>query len=166
MGTKKTILHSLDTYTDLYSYLSKGQHTETDTKKYLENNGRSDTNARKCVALARDGDMPFISAEDGTDRLDLNGLSGELEEVCARLNLVADISEKKKKPEDDIPSVTTGKSRSFESMRKDKNAALAACKKLNDELAAKDAKIAGLQQKIAEGICAVSLRKAGYLKAS
>ena len=50
MGTKKTILHPLDTYIDLYSYLSKGQHTETDTKKYLENNGRSNTNARKCVA--------------------------------------------------------------------------------------------------------------------
>ena len=44
----------MDTYADLYSYLSKGQHTETDTKKYLENNGRSDTNARKCVALAKD----------------------------------------------------------------------------------------------------------------
>ena len=27
MGTKKTILHPLDTYIDLYSYLSKGQHT-------------------------------------------------------------------------------------------------------------------------------------------
>ena len=81
MGTKKTILHPLDTYIDLYSYLSKGQHTETDTKKYLENNGRSNTNARKCVASARDGEMPFITVEDGKVSLDLKALSKELEEV-------------------------------------------------------------------------------------
>ena len=71
MGMKKTILHPLDTYIDLYSYLSKGQHTETDTKKYLENNGRSNTNARRCVASARDGEMPFITVEDGKVSLDL-----------------------------------------------------------------------------------------------
>ena len=153
MGTKKTILHPLDTYIDLYSYLSKGQHTETDTKKYLENNGRSNTNARKCVASARDGEMPFITVEDGKVSLDLKALSKELEEVCAELNLTADISEKKKKPEDDIPTVTTGKSQSFESMRKDKNAAVAETKKLKDELAAKDEEIAELKKKISEGIC-------------
>ena len=154
MGTKKTILHPLDTYIDLYSYLSKGQHTETDTKKYLENNGRSNTNARKCVASAKDGEMPFITVEDGKVSLDLKALSKELEEVCAELNLTADISEKKKKPEDDIPTVTTGKSQSFESMRKDKNAAVAETKKLKDELAAKDAEIAKLKKKLSEGICA------------
>ena len=153
MGTKKTILHPLDTYIDLYSYLSKGQHTETDTKKYLENNGRSNTNARKCVASARDGEMPFITVEDGKVSLDLKALSKELEEVCAELNLTADISEKKKKPEDDIPTVTTGKSQSFESMRKDKNAAVAETKKLKDELAAKDEEIAELKKKVSEGIC-------------
>ena len=154
MGTKKTILHPLDTYIDLYSYLSKGQHTETDTKKYLENNGRSNTNARKCVASAKEGEMPFITVEEGKVSLDLKALSKELEEVCAELNLTADISEKKKKPEDDIPTVTTGKSQSFESMRKDKNAAVAETKKLKDELAAKDAEIAELKKKVSEGICA------------
>ncbi len=154
MGTKKTILHTLDIYIDLYSYLSKGQHTETDTKKYLENNGRSNTNARKCVASAKDGEMPFISVEDGKVGLDLKALSKELEEVCIELNLVADISEKKKKPEDDIPTVTTGKSQNFESMLKDKNAAINECKKMKDELAAKDAQIAELQKKVEEGICA------------
>lgn len=154
MGTKKTILHPLDTYIDLYSYLSKGQHTETDTKKNVENNGRSNTNARKCVASARDGEMPFITVEDGKVSLDLKALSKELEEVCAELNLMADISEKKKKPEDDIPTVITGKSQSFESMRKDKNAAVAETKKLKDELAAKDAEIAELKKKVSEGICA------------
>ena len=153
MGTKKTILHPLDTYIDLYLYLSKGQHTETDTKKNLENNGRSNTNARKCVASARDGEMPFITVEDGKVSLDLKALSKELEEVCAELNLMADISEKKKS-EDDIPTVITGKSQSFESMRKDKNAAVAETKKLKDELAAKDAEIAELKKKVSEGICA------------
>ena len=88
MGTKKTVLHPLDTYIDLYSYLSKGQRTETDTKTYLENNGRSNTNARKCVASARDGEMPFITAADGNVSLDLKALSKALEEVCSELNLI------------------------------------------------------------------------------
>ncbi|WP_416330404.1 hypothetical protein [[Clostridium] innocuum] len=92
--------------------------------------------------------------EDGKVSLDLKALSKELEGVCAELNLTADISEKKKKPEDDIPTVTTGKSQSFESMRKDKNAAVAETKKLKDELAAKDEEIAELKKKVSEGICA------------
>ena len=39
-------------------------------------------------------------------------------------------------------------------MRKDKNAAVAETKKLKDELAAKDEKIAELKKKVSEGICA------------
>ena len=59
--------------------------------------------------------ITLVGEEDRKVSLDLKALSKELEEVCAELNLTADISEKKKKPEDDIPIVATGKSQSFES---------------------------------------------------
>lgn len=153
MSRANTVLAVLDTYLDLYSYVSKGRHTPQEVIQYLERQGRKSSSALNHVSTATDGKLPYISYSQEQLCLNTAGLAEELTVLISKLNLDVWIAEKKKKPEDSIPSVTTATSPKFEDMKKQLNAANGENKKLQADLKKKDEEIAALQEKISQILC-------------
>ncbi len=153
MGRTRKLLGTLDTYMDLYSYVSKGKRSSQDVTKYLQSKKKGASTISDHLKTARDGKLMYISFEDDTFSLDCGGLAEELMSVISQLNLEVYIAEKKGKAEDTIPSVTTAKSPGFEGMKKDLNAEINKNKKLQEDLKKKDEEIAGLQRKIQQVLC-------------
>ena len=153
MGRTRKLLGTLDTYMDFYSYVSKGKRSSQDVTKYLQSKKKGASTISDHLKTARDGKLMYISFEDDTFNLDCGGLAQELMSVISQLNLDVYIAEKKGKPEDSIPSVTSANSPQFEEMNKKLNAANNKNKKLQTDLKKKDEEIAGLQKKIQQVLC-------------
>ena len=153
MGRTRKLLGTLDTYMDFYSYVSKGKRSSQDVTKYLQSKKKGASTISDHLKTARDGKLMYISFEDDTFSLDCGGLAQELMSVISQLNLDVYIAEKKGKPEDSIPSVTSANSPQFEEMNKKLNAANNKNKKLQTDLKKKDEEIAGLQKKIQQVLC-------------
>ena len=153
MGRTRKLLGTLDTYMDFYSYVSKGKRSSQDVTKYLQSKKKGASTISDHLKTARDGKLMYISFEDDAFNLDCGGLAQELMSVISQLNLDVYIAEKKGKPEDSIPSVTSANSPQFEEMNKKLNAANNKNKKLQADLKKKDEKIAGLQKKIQQVLC-------------
>lgn len=153
MGRTRKLLGTLDTYMDFYSYVSKGKRSSQDVTKYLQSKKKGASTISDHLKTARDGKLMYISFEDDTFNLDCGGLAQELMSVISQLNLDVYIAEKKGKPEDLIPSVTSANSPQFEEMNKKLNAANNKNKKLQADLKKKDEEIAGLQKKIQQVLC-------------
>ena len=153
MGRTRKLLGTLDTYMDFYSYVSKGKRSSQDVTKYLQSKKKGASTISDHLKTARDGKLMYISFEDDTFNLDCGGLAQELMSVISQLNLDVYIAEKKGKPEDSIPSVTSANSPQFEEMNKKLNAANNKNKKLQADLKKKDEEIVGLQKKIQQVLC-------------
>lgn len=153
MGRTRKLLGTLDTYMDFYSYVSKGKRSSQDVTKYLQSKKKGASTISDHLKTARDGKLMYISFEDDAFNLDCGGLAQELMSVISQLNLDVYIAEKKGKPEDSIPSVTSANSPQFEEMNKKLNAANNKNKKLQADLKKKDEEIAGLQKKIQQVLC-------------
>lgn len=153
MGRTRKLLGTLDTYMDFYSYVSKGKRSSQDVTKYLQSKKKGASTISDHLKTARDGKLMYISFEDDTFSLDCGGLAQELMSVISQLNIDVYIAEKKGKPEDSIPSVTSANSPQFEEMNKKLNAANNKNKKLQADLKRKDEEIAGLQKKIQQVLC-------------
>ena len=153
MGRTRKLLGTLDTYMDFYSYVSKVKRSSQDVTKYLQSKKKGASTISDHLKTARDGKLMYISFEDDTFSLDCGGLAQELMSVISQLNLDVYIAEKKGKPEDSIPSVTSANSPQFEEMNKKLNAANNKNKKLQTDLKKKDEEIAGLQKKIQQVLC-------------
>lgn len=153
MGRIRKLLGTLDTYMDFYSYVSKGKRSSQDVTKYLQSKKKGASTISDHLKTARDGKLMYISFEDDTFSLDCGGLAQELMSVISQLNLDVYIAEKKGKPEDSIPSVTSANSPQFEEMNKKLNAANNKNKKLQADLKKKDEEIAELQKKIQQVLC-------------
>ena len=153
MGRTRKLLGTLDTYMDFYSYVSKGKRSSQDVTKYLQSKKKGASTISDHLKTAREGKLMYISFEDDTFSLDCGGLAQELMSVISQLNLDVYIAEKKGKPEDSIPSVTSANSPQFEEMNKKLNVANNKNKKLQADLKKKDEEIAGLQKKIQQVLC-------------
>lgn len=153
MGRTRKLLGTLDTYMDFYSYVSKGKRSSQDVTKYLQSKKKGASTISDHLKTARDGKLMYISFEDDAFNLDCGGLAQELMSVISQLNLDVYIAEKKGKPEDSIPSVTSANSPQFEEMNKKLNVANNKNKKLQADLKKKDEEIAGLQKKIQQVLC-------------
>ena len=153
MGRTRKLLGTLDTYMDFYSYVSKGKRSSQDVTKYLQSKKKGASTISDHLKTARDGKLMYISFEDDTFSLDCGGLAQELMSVISQLHLDVYIAEKKGKPEDSIPSVTSANSPQFEEMNKKLNAANNKNKKLQTDLKKKAEESAGLQKKIQQVLC-------------
>lgn len=152
-SNEKTILSTLDTYWELYTYLAKGKRPASAVKTHLEKSGRSKTNARSHTNAAKDGTLKHVSCEDDVLALNYEGMAQELQGLCNALNFDAQITPKKKKPEDDISSVTSGKSPSFRKMKDDLDTANATKKQLEEMLHEKQAEIENLEKLVDQEKC-------------
>lgn len=153
MSKANTVLAVLDTYLDLYSYVSKGQRKPQEVIQFLEKQGRKSGSASNHVSVATEGKLPYVSFSDEKLSLDTAGLVEELTELISKMNVDVWIAEKKKKPEGAIPSITSANSPQFEEMNKKLNAANNKNKKLHADLKKKDEEIAELQKKIQQVLC-------------
>lgn len=152
---EKTLLNVLDTYSDLYAYLSKGKRSAADLKQYLETAGKSKTNARMHVKAARDGELLHIKCEGDVLSLNHEGLAKDLQELCGRLSLDAQITPKKKKLEEDISSVTSGVSKQFREMKSKLDTANATQKQMEEMLAEKQSEVEDLKMQIEKLRCII-----------
>lgn len=153
MSKANTVLAVLDTYLDLYSYVSKGQRKPQEVIQFLEKQGRKSGSASNHVSIATEGKLPYINYSDEKLSLNTEGLVEELTELISKMNVDVWIAEKKGKPEDSIPSITSANSPQFEEMNKKLNAANNKNKKLHADLKKKDEEIARLQEKISQILC-------------
>ena len=79
MGRTKSILGSLDTYMDFYSYVSKGKRSPQDVTTYLQPKNKGASTAAEHVKTAKAGKLKYISFEDDKFSLDCAGLAdGEM----------------------------------------------------------------------------------------
>lgn len=152
-SNEKSILSMLDTYWELYAYLAKGKRPASAVKMHLEESGRSKTNARTHTNAAKEGTLKHVSCEDDVLALNYEGMAQELQGLCNALNFDAQITPKKKKPEDDISSVTSAKSQNFRNMNNQLHSANATQKQLEETLAEKEKEIADLKKQINKEKC-------------
>lgn len=153
MGKTNTILGTLDTYMDLYSYLAKGKHTPKDTVQYLIGQKKSSTTANTHVGMAKEGSFQFITYDGNLLSLNRDAFVEEMTEILNALNFDAQITPKKKKPEDDISSVTSAKSQNFRNMNNQLHSANATQKQLEETLTEREKEIADLKKQIAREKC-------------
>lgn len=153
MGKTKELLGVLDTYIDLYSYVSKGKRNQQDAVKYLQSKEKGASTAADHVKAARQGKLKYILCEDDMLSLNCHDLAEELTAVLSQLNLEVWIAEKKGKQEDRIPTITSGKSQQYENMDKEVKTANSKCRKFEQQLKEKDSEIENLKKQIGQIAC-------------
>ncbi len=144
---EKGIFNILDANLGMYLFLADGEKTKVELKDWFLNDcGVSESTFNRRVRSLEKGEIKFVIVKEGAFSLDKNAIKEMLSEVAAefKVQTLEQVSKKKAKPEDDIPSVLSGHSPIFKQMQESVNDMGAMEKRYKAMLMEKDKEIARL----------------------